>query len=162
MYTAMKKKKRCLVATACSSALLYASVAIAAQTTVLTVTANILSECKFVAGPYAMAFNSLVPGSGDAHASTTIAYQCTNGTAASSLLIDTFASPTTVHIVNTRNDSLKLPVELVWMKPSTPGVGIGGAFPVISTTVNGTIPAVEINAAAAGLYLGQFNILLSP
>lgn len=159
----MQTNRNSVVAVLCTASLLCAATAFAAQTTELTITGTVVSECRFTSGPYSMPFGTLsATATADAVASTTITYQCTNGTAAASIKINSAASPTTVNIANLGNSANTLPVRLAWVTPTTQGVGIGSALPLISVTVAGTITKADINAAVAGSYASTYNVDLSP
>jgi hypothetical protein len=157
----MKLIKKTLVAAACVGTLVFAGSAFAGGTQTLTPTGNVPATCVFTSGPYSMPFGTLTPGGGAASHTTTIAYQCTNGTAASSIKVNSAASPTTVNMVNTL-DATTLPVGLAWTVPATLGVGIGSTLASISMDINGSITAAAINTATAGSYTGVYNIDLLP
>lgn len=156
----MQLSKKSIFTAACAAALLLTGSVHAAQTSSLNITGTVLAECKFTGGPYAMPFGNLTPSANaDATQVVTIGYQCTNGTAATSIKINAAASPTTVNISSGANN---LPVHLTWTTAATAGTGIGGAFPVISVPVTGTILAADIAGAVAGVYIASYNIDLLP
>jgi hypothetical protein len=156
----MKTLTKGLLAVAAASTLLFAGSAFAAGSTTLTITGNVAATCKFTGGPYAIPFGTLDPASTvDAVQSVTIGYQCTNGTSASSLKINTTASPTTVNITSGTNT---LPVNLSWTVPTTAGTGIGSSFGSINVPVEGRILVASLNAAVAGVYSGTYNVDLLP
>ncbi len=152
--------KKTVLTAACVGAMLFAGGASAAGTQTLTPTANVLATCVFTTGPYSMPFGNLSPGNIGAFVqTTTLSYQCTNGTAASSIKVNTAVSPTTVNIAN---GTSTLPVLLSWAVPATLGQGIGPAIPVIQTTITGNINASDVDVATAGNYTGIYNIDLLP
>lgn len=155
----MKTIQKGLIAAACVGSVLFAGSAIAGGTSSVTVTGKVTATCAFFGGPFSIPFATLDPTTAvDITKSTGVTYQCTNGTPASSIKVNTAASPTTVSIVNGANS---LPVELSWTTPATPGSGFGAA-PVINMTLSGKIKAADLNTAVAGNYSGNWNIDLLP
>ena len=156
----MQLSKKTIFSAACAAALLLAGGAQAAQTATLTITGNVLAECNFTSGNYAMPFGTLSPSSTvDATKTVTLAYQCTNGTAASSIKI---GGQNSVANVTITNGTSTLPVHLSWPAPTGTGSGIGTAFGFLTTDVTGTILASDIASAMAGTYTAVYNIDLLP
>jgi hypothetical protein len=152
-------KKTALIA-ACVGTLAFAGSAFAAGTSSVTITGNVLATCTFFGGPFAIPFGNLDPASTvDATQSTNVTYQCTNGTAATSIKVNTAASPTTVNITSGANN---LPVHLTWTVPATTGGGIGATRPVITMPLDGRILVADLNAAVAGVYTATYSIDLLP
>jgi len=158
----MKILKKTVLAAACVGTLVFAGSAFASGTQTLTPTGNVPATCVFTSGPYSMPFGTLTPGgTTDATHTTTIAYQCTNGTAASSIKVNSAASPTAVTMANTL-DATTLSVGLAWTVPTAKGVGIGSSLASITMDIVGTIAAGAINTATAGSYTAIYNIDLMP
>lgn len=132
-----------------------------ADTGRLGVTTTVIGVCKFTAGPYEIPFRTLDPSSiVDAIASTRVAYQCTNGTMATSVLIGTGGTNGS-NTVTMANGAHTLPVHLTWSTPIDQGQGFG-LKPVIAFTVNGVIAAADLQNAYAGQYYSSYNMVLSP
>jgi hypothetical protein len=156
----MKTFTKGILAAVCASTLLFTGSAFAAGTTTLTVTGTVTGICKLSTGPYSIPFGTLDPSSTvNAVQSVTISYKCTNGTAASSIKVNTAASPTTVNIVSGANT---LPVDLTWTVPATTGTGFAAAAPAITSVITGTVQVANLNAAVAGIYTAAYNIDLLP
>ena len=158
----MKILKKAVLAAACVGTLVFAGSAFASGTQTLTPTGNVPATCVFTAGPYSMPFGTLTPGGTSAVTqTTTVSYQCTNGTAASSIKVNSAASPVSVTMANT-TDATTLPVGLVWTVPTAKGVGIGSSLSSITMDIHGSIAAADINTATAGSYTAVYNIDLLP
>jgi hypothetical protein len=156
----MKLIPKTLAVAACAGTLMFAGSAFAAGHTTVTITGDVSPTCVFKGGPYSIPFGTLDPASTvDAVQSTTISYQCTNGTAASSLKIDTQASPAAVTMTSGSNS---LAVKLTWTTPTTTGVGIGSTFGTIDVPVEGRVLVANLNAAVAGVYTATYNVDLLP
>lgn len=155
----MTHTKKILLASVGAVALALGSNAFAAGTTTISISGTVSATCAFVTTGYVMPFGALDPSSTTPATQTTlISYQCTNGTAASSVKINGVASPTSVNIVNGASN---LPVSLTWTVPATTGTGFGAAAP-ITFNVNGSIAVADLNTAISGAYTGSFSVALLP
>lgn len=156
----MQLSKKSIFAAACAAALLMIGSAHAADRTTVTVSAFVQPECKFSGGPYAIPFGNLSPSANvDAIKSVTINYQCTKGTAATSIKIGQQTEFATIELGAPNN---KLPAILTWTNPVAVGTGIGATYPVISFDLTAKIEARFIAGAKAGQYSFNTPIDLLP
>ena len=130
-----------------------ASAAFAAGTATLTINANVLPTCRFVAAGTTMTFAAIDPTSiTDVTAQATIDFNCSSGVAYS------FTNPTTANIAFGVIDSMT--VDLLYTDGSpVPGTGSG----VDETlTIDGTITALNFANKPAGAYTGTATLTVNP
>lgn len=158
----MTRTRKTIFALACTGALTFAGGAFAAGSTQLNVAGTVTATCQFASSSYEMSFGDLDPSStADAVTRASIGYRCTNGTAASSIMINGGTSTTTVSMGQTTGSGT-LPVKLDWTTPPTLGSGFGSGVAPITFSVVGRILATDLNTALAGGYMLRQPITLLP
>lgn len=129
-----------------------ASTTFAAGTATLTINANVLPTCSFVAAGTTMTFAPIDPTSlVDATAQATINFNCSTGVAYA------FTNPATASIANGPDT---MTVDLVYTDgTAVPGTGSG----VDETlTIDGTITVANFTGKPAGAYTGTATLTVNP
>ena len=129
-----------------------ASAAFAAGTATLTINANVLPTCRFVAAGTTMTFLPIDPTSiVDVTAQATIDFNCSTGVAYA------FTNPATAIIASGPDN---MTVDLLYADGSpVPGTGSG----VDETlTIDGTITAANFANKPAGAYTGTATLTVNP
>lgn len=150
------------ITTACFSTILLAGPGAKADNALLSVAVDVAGVCKFSDTSYFMAFSNVDPSlKKDATAKATIAYQCTNGTKATSVQVNAKDSPTNLLLQDPANSSYTLPVQLTWTTPSATGTGFGAGND-IAFDVTGTVLASDLGKAVATSYRTRAALTVSP
>jgi hypothetical protein len=160
--------KKILLATMIAGAFSASSLAQAANTNTMAVSATILGVCKFQTTTSALAFGSIDPsGTAAATATTNLTYKCTKGTTptASAITSDNgahFLTGSKTMTSATIGAGSNLPYTIAFVY--TPVVGTGFASATVTTVaVNGSIAATDYQAASAATdYSDSVIISITP
>lgn len=130
----------------------------AADSTTLAVTATITGTCKFSATTQSLAFSTIDPSTAlaDKVVTANVVYKCTNKT--TSLGITGITGPLTM----TSGVDL-LPFTLAIAGDKSAGKGfVPGVATDLTAVVTGTLALADIQAAAAGTYLKNVTLSITP
>ncbi len=154
----MHRWNKLLMTAVCAAAMLAAGSASAGDSQTMTVSATVLSVCKFTSSAYTMPFANISPESAaDVTRDTTISYKCTKGTTPLTFTFDGGSTGTSVNLIAGSNT---LPVSLTWPAP-TAGNGFGSAA-AVDVVVTGTITAANFNLVPAATYTKSVTVAITP
>lgn len=154
--------KRSIILVIAMAVVLVSSVAMAADTNTLTVTANVVGTCKFNSATSTLAFGALDPSVGtDAAASTTVNFWCTKN-ASYTITDDDGMYETGLNANRMRHATIVTEFIPYSMSLSpTSGTGSGPSTP-ITLNISGTVLGTDYINAAAGNYSDTVVISITP
>lgn len=154
------KIMRLAVATAAAS--LCCTLANAADTQSMAVSASVQGICKLTSVP-AMGFGSLDPSAtADATASSAVIYKCTKGTSPTSFSVGASTTGTYNGTLTSGTTADTIPYAVTWTAPSTAGTGLGTAITGTTVTLSGTILNANYVNVTAASYAQSVAIVIAP
>ena len=154
--------KKLLIA-ATVSGLFFASAAQAGTATgTMAVSATVTGTCKITTAPTAMGFGTIDPSVVVAAvtASSTFLYKCTTGLTPTSLVDNKGLNAVTTQM-KMASAALRLNYGIAYTATLAAGTGFGTGSTATTITVNGTIPLLDAQNAAAGVYADTVTITLN-
>lgn len=138
------------------------SVAFAADTQNLTVTATVSGTCKLTAVP-AMSFTLDPSVGGNAASTSAVQYKCNKGLAPTSFSVGGQSSGATGYssaLTNASTDTI--PYKITWTDPTGTGTGFGSGSTATTVTLNGAILAADYLNVSAGTYSQTVAVTIAP
>ena len=141
----------------------FASAAQAGSTTgTMAVSATVSGTCKITTAPSAMAFGTIDPSvvAAAVTASSSFTYKCTTGLTPTSL-VDDKGLNVVVAQMKMASAALRLNYGIAYTATLAAGTGFGTGSTATTISVAGTIPLLDAQNAAAGVYADTVTFTLS-
>lgn len=154
--------KKLLIATAVSGLFLSGAAQAGSDTATMAVSATVSGTCKITTAPTAMAFGVIDPSTVAAAVTkvSTFLYKCTTGLTPTSLVDDLGLNEVAVQM-KMASGALRLNYGIAYAATLAAGTGFGAGSTATTITVNGTIPLVDAQNAAAGVYADTVTFTLN-
>lgn len=158
----MSSIKSLRLAVVAAAAVLSCSLAMAADSQNITVSATVSGNCKLTSFPN-MSFGALDPSSAaNGSGSATISYKCTKGTSPATFTVGGSASPYSGTLTGALASPDTIAYSITWTAPTTAGTGFGAGSTATDVVLTGSILNADYVNVKADTYSQTVAVAITP